>query len=126
VRPTFFPPVVLCNPFFLGDSVLLEGVAMALQDPFWGDIYVASNYPELFIGHPFIKGIALDEAIGGARRIDLTDTIRSIDNLDSKQNVRTDKLEQIYKAVGLNKGSIRKPELYLTKEEYDQSERLRE
>jgi ADP-heptose:LPS heptosyltransferase len=126
VRPTFFPPIILYNPFYLGDSVLLEGVAMAMQSPFMSEVYIASSYPELFIGHPFVKGIALNEIIDGARRVDLTDAIRGIDNVGGGQNVRVDKLEQIYEASGLNKQSIRKPDLYLTKEEYELSERLRE
>ena len=70
MRITLFTPIILYNPFYLGDTVLLEGVATAIQTAFSNDIYIASHYPELFIEHPSIKGIGLNDNVENARKID--------------------------------------------------------
>ena len=122
-----FPPIVLNNPYFLGDSVLLEGIADTLSEVLKTDVYVSSNYPELFIGHPCIKGLSLDASTWprDMRVVNLSNAIRSIKDEGGKQIILPDKVGNMYKAAGLSASNIKPSKLYLTQEEQNQASTLR-
>uniref|UniRef100_A0A6M3KES8 Putative glycosyltransferase n=1 Tax=viral metagenome TaxID=1070528 RepID=A0A6M3KES8_9ZZZZ len=122
----FFPNIALVNKYFLGDSVLLEAPARLLAKSLGVEALVASNYPDLFLGHPVVKGISLREStLPGVRMMDLSDALRSLEALpNGKQKVIEGKLERIYNTVGLAKKDIEAPKLYLTEAEKIRAQEL--
>lgn len=104
----FFPVMGLVNDYFLGDGVHLEGAADALARSFEDPIYVISNYPELYAGHPHIFGLSTTgEMPAGARYLDLGKALTATEK----------KMERLYEDLGLSKAMARAPKLYLNASE---------
>lgn len=113
-----FPPVVLQHNYWIGDTVLLEPIARTLAT-YMDDVYVASNFPQIYANHPSVTGIPLDDTIPeGARVIDMNDAVRSITNDGVEIELIPDKFSRIYAAAGLSlerDGTC--PQLYLSEQE---------
>ncbi len=146
------PPIGLYNPFFIGDSVILEPLAQYLHDAFENDMYVVSKYPELFVGHPVVKGISpLERMPLGLKMIDMTDAIRSLKDRDVKlgiikksilrwlpslkrfelfqdvaKGIVPEKVKNMYQAAGVPYDTTKKPTLYLTESEEQLATNLRQ
>lgn len=121
----FFPTITLRNKYYLGDNVLLEPVARILAESFGAPVYVSSRYPEVFIGHPTVRGILPEGKLPvGTRVIDMGDAIRSLEDRDGVSVVIEEKLRRMYEAAGLSENQIISPRLYLTPEEIEQAQDL--
>ena len=123
---TFFPNIALLNRYYLGDSVLLEPIACMIAESLGTEVSIASNYSELFLGHPSVRGIALDRDVPRDMRfIDMSDAIKSLETLpNGKQLVIEGKLRRMYDAAGLSVASFLPPRLYLTDTEIAQANEL--
>lgn len=115
------PAIGLYNPYYLGDTVLLEGCASALQSSFNTDVYVISKYPEIFENNPYVIGLPFEHKLP-LRIIDLTEQIKSI---DSNNIPSYTKLESIYKAVGLGQSDYKKPNIYLSGQELNRIKEIK-
>jgi len=117
----FLPPLALHNKFdTIGDNVLLEPIARILAQRSGTDVYVLANLPDVLYGNPIVKTARKESMLPPATRIiDMTDAIRSLEDIGKKQRVIEGKLLRMYEAAGLKQWHITKPELYLTKEEED-------
>jgi ADP-heptose:LPS heptosyltransferase len=118
---SFFPSIVIDNPFHIGDNVILEPICSQLSNSL-GEIYLLSDYSEVFIGHPNINARPRNWDGGGVepiRSLDVCEALRSTEFVDGVPRALPNKLKRIYKAVGLSISQARKPQLYLTKEEQE-------
>jgi len=138
---SMFPPLGLLNRFYLGDAVLLEAIADTLSEQFGIETFVLSQYPELFENHPRVRGLSLTEEYDpGLRVIDMTDSIKSIEemtgsptlikrilHLASKpgRKLLPDKLKRMWEQAGLPEGAIKPPRLYLSADEIAKAGALR-
>lgn len=108
-----FPGLAILNRFLLGDTVLTEPIAseMAISQT----TYVISNYPDIFIGHPKVKGVLAETQLPeNTRIINLTDSIRSVkDGI-----IVPHKFENMCKEAGFNH-TLRAPHIYLKTKEWE-------
>lgn len=112
----FFPFMGIVNDYFLGDGVHLEGVADCLARSFEAPVYVVSNFPALYEGHPHIFGVSTTGQMpAGARYLDLGKALTATEG----------KMERLYADAGLSKGMARAPKLYLNASEQTASELFR-
>lgn len=131
----FFPPLALLNRYYIGDTVLLTGIAESLSKEYDTEVYVISNYPELLINHPFAipKSFEqMDDLPGDCRIIDMSDSIKSIQLKEiqgkkgKKQTVQLpfdNKLARMFEQAGT--GNPIKSTLYLTDEEIEKARAFR-
>ena len=122
----FFPDIALLNQYYIGDSVLLEAPARLLSELLGVNVSIISNYPELFIGHPSIRGILPGTELSQETRvIDMGDAIRSLeDKPNGRVQIIEGKIRRLYEAAGLTDTDIIAPRLYLTPEEQLQAKEL--
>lgn len=124
---SFFPDIALLNRYYLGDSVLCEPIARLLSESMGSEVYVVSNYPDLFLGHPSIRGVSLDSKLTThSRLIDMSHAIKSLKSLgNGRQLVLEGKMRRMYEAAGLSEEQMEAPCLYLTKRERERAEELK-
>ena len=85
-----FPALGVLNQFLLGDTVLMESILRELAIN--QRAYAVSNYPQLFEGHPTIRGVrSLSELPRNTKLIDLTASISGIREDGSDKVVAADK-----------------------------------
>lgn len=124
---SFFPSIVIDNPYHIGDNVILEAVCSLLCAPY-SRVYLLSDYPEMFTGHPTIvaKPRNWDGVGAGALRgLDIKEALRSVKTADNRQVIIPDKLKRIYEAAGLPIEHAVAPRLYLTDAEKDRASEIR-
>ena len=105
----------LFNPYFIGDSVMLEAIARKLSEK--TEVAIISSYPELFIAHPVVKAYTLDDMPDDINLIDMANAIRGIKQVDGKNVYVENKIEQMCQVAQISIADIKQPELYLTPEE---------
>ena len=118
--------VGLYNPSYLGDSVLLEPIARKLSESIDDEVSVISHYPDLYIGHPSIKGFAFSDPNmpASVTLIDMTTSIRGMKDIkDGKAIPAFNKYEMMCQTCNIIFREISQPTLYLTAEEKNESER---
>lgn len=143
--------VLLINPFYLGDSVLLEPIGSQLHNIVKDDIYIISNYSELFVGHPTIKASNNTEIENVQHIIDFGTAIRSLEDrkielgrikkfiankiptlknngwfIEQYSEIHPGKIKSMYEMAGMDEKYIIPPKLYLTDEESKLSQSLKE
>ena len=121
---SFLSPIILRNPYYIGDTVLIEPIARLLEDKFQIDIYIQSAYSELLLNHPTVKYLPLESSIEEVQYIDLKEPIRSMQTIDNKQIYMPGKLKRLYEWCGLICNPIQ-PKLYLSDEELSKVNLLR-
>ena len=126
---SFFPPIVLRNDKYIGDNVIIEPIARILAGTFPA-VYIASNYPEMFIAHPSIIGVGLQaQCPDNASLVDIGKEISDVgiqtDKQTGKKIITGNKLRRVYKAAGLGESYITLPQLFLTTEEQRQARDFR-
>jgi ADP-heptose:LPS heptosyltransferase len=119
-----FPAIALINRYWLGDGVLVEPIADALA--LESQCYVLSNYPELYIGHPRVKGIISGEEIKEEyRTVDISQSISSLKKHDDgTTELLPNKFGRMCEEAGFNR-KLRAPKLYLTGTEWSDLLRAR-
>jgi ADP-heptose:LPS heptosyltransferase len=134
-RLGFFPPLALINKYYIGDTVLLTGIAEVLTKEYETKVYIVSNYPELLINHPYVIPINFDQMNDlpdDCRIIDMSESIRSIkedelpDRHGKKQIVQIPlekKLARMFDQAG--SATPIQPTLYLTDEEIEKAKNIR-
>lgn len=125
-----FPALGLLNKFHIGDDVLLEPIADALAEREATDVYVISQYPELFENHPRIVGLHIDGAWPvNMRIIDLTESIQSMETIIHKGKKQKalvpNKVLRMWEQAGLCAEEMQSPRLYLSEEERVKANELR-
>ena len=101
---SFFPKMGIVNDYFLGDGVHLEGAADGLARSFEDPVYVVSNYPDLYKGHPHLLGLSSTSQMpADARYLDLRNALSATER----------KMGRLYEDIGLNESMARAPKLYL-------------
>ena len=113
----------LFNPYFIGDSVMLEAIARKLSEK--TEVAIISSYPELFIAHPVVKAYTLDDMPEDINLIDMANAIRGIKQVDGKNVYVENKIELMFQETQIGMADISQPELYLTPEEKEESKRLK-
>ena len=113
----------LFNPYFIGDSVMLEVIARKLSEK--TEVAIISSYPELFIAHPVVKAYTLDDMPDDINLIDMANAIRGIKQVDGKNVYVENKIELMCQVAQISIADIKQPELYLTPEEKEESKRLK-
>ena len=107
-----FPDLAILNRYLLGDTVLTEPIATAMGID--KRVYVICNYPEVFYGHPSVIGVrGQNELPSGTRVIDLSDSIRSLENGEVIPN----KFSNMCKQAGFDH-VLDAPKIYLRTGEY--------
>lgn len=101
----FIPHLGLLNNFFLGDNVTLEPVADALVGSVSEAVYIITETPELFEGHPQIVAARGYEAH--------LPTDLKVLTMDKSLMSWGGKQEAVYKEAGVSLGRKRAPRLYL-------------
>lgn len=116
---SFFPPLGLVNRYYLGDTVLVLGVAEALAATTDTDVYVLSGYPELFAHHPGVQGLGYDKDTWpeDIRFISMDDGLSPTETVDGKRLIIKNRMERLYSAAGLSISHLSKPTLYLGADE---------
>lgn len=102
---SLFPSMVLVNKFYLGDTVLLQPIAEAINQVYNCEVYIVSRYPELLENQSIVKGLSFNDPntpVSG-KFIDMTDSLCKISN----------KVRSMYEACGLYDVAAKAPELYL-------------
>jgi len=142
--------ILLINPYFMGDTVLLEPVARQLQSATQDDVFILSNYPDLLIGHPVIQASHTKEIENLELSIDFGDVTKSLEEVENKltwfgkrlrkmfpslkenpyfsdtyQEIIPEKIKRMYELAGLSESDIIQPKLYLTPEEEQQRELIK-
>lgn len=127
----FFPPIALINKYYIGDTVLLTGIAESLTKEYDTKVYIVSNYPELLENHPFAIPINFDQMRtlpDDCRIIDMSESIKSIREeyiIDDKGNPQIrqicveNKLKKMYEQAGCLQRYV--PKLYLSEKEKEQA-----
>jgi ADP-heptose:LPS heptosyltransferase len=117
-----FPDICVDHEYHLGDTILLEAIAAALTQDH-ENVYVSSDYPEIFECHPTIIGVQRDEELPeDTRIIDMSPAIQGI--ID--QTIVRNKLESMCKAAGLEKRRLASPKIYLSDSELAITEQVKE
>ena len=122
-------PIALINPYYIGDSVLLTGIAESLYREYGNKIYVLSKYPELFENHPFIIGLDWQskDMPKDVTLIDLTQSIASTEKKaidgESKLVMLPNKLSRMYTQAMTTQRY--EPRLYLSDNEIEQANEIR-
>jgi len=110
-----FPALGVLNQFLLGDTVLMESILRELAIN--QRAYAVSNYPQLFEGHPTIRGVrSLSELPRNTKLIDLTASISGIREDGSDKVVAADKFGNMCREAGFQ-NRLDHPKLYLTAKE---------
>jgi len=79
--------IALYNPYFIGDTVLLEPIATQLKQLMDDDIYIISNYSELLEGHPTIKGAgAVDKNDPNLIIVNFARSLRSLEDVKKERS----------------------------------------
>lgn len=132
----FIPLLALLNRYYLGDTVLLTGIAESLSNEYNTKVYVISNYSEILTNHPYAIPKSFDEIDdlpANCRIIDMSESIRS-----TKKEVILDrnhlnleryfplenKLARMYKQAGCYQRYI--PRLYLDDKEREIAKNIKE
>lgn len=121
---SLFPAIAIFNYYLVGDNVLTEPIAdtLALNQR----SYIIGNYPELFIGHPRIKGVrSYAELPLNTNIIDLSNSIRAIEGSGDNKHVLPDKFLRMCREAGFN-DRLRAPQLYLTSAEWSSVRSMKE
>ena len=107
----FLPTTCLYNPYYIGDTVLLEPIARTLHERLGTDVFVLSNYPELFIGHPTIRSAFPKDVPAGARVIDMSDSIKSLEDNGKKSIVVPNNCRGTCKSMPRDMATVTRPML---------------
>ena len=142
--------IALYNPYFIGDTVLLEPIATQLKQLMDDDIYIISNYSELLEGHPTIKGAgAVDKNDPNLIIVNFARSLRSLEDVkkersgikklilkaiptlkdnplfsDKYMKIVPNKIKNMYFTAGLDPDRTQQPRLYLRPEEEESSRQL--
>ncbi len=131
----FIPPLALLNRYYIGDTVLLTGIAESLTKEYDTEVYVISNYSELLANHPYAIPKSFDQMDtlpDDCRIIDMSESIRSIreeviigkDGEPQIQQVCIEnKLNRMYEKAGCSQRYI--PKLYLSEMEKEKGKNFR-
>jgi len=118
-----FPALGVLNQFLIGDTVLCTAIAEAMSVR--QRSYIVSNFPELLIGHPIVRGVrSFDELPGNCKITDLTAAIQNMDGEGKEKHVLPGKFEVMCKAAGFQR-SLDAPKLYMTAKEWGTVQELR-
>ena len=126
---SFFPDIILYNPYYIGDTVLLISLAEELQRQFGNHVYIATKYTELLDIHPTIKAIPLQTSYDQKYKIiDLEKEIKNTETIKIKDQNKIDretdlwlpnKLECMCKSCGLDINNLKAPKIYLSNQEME-------
>lgn len=128
---SFFPPLALLNRYYIGDTVLLTGIAESLTKEYNTKVYVVSNYPELLENHPYAipKSFEqMDTLPKDCRIIDMSESIKSIrveeivgddGKIGNRQMPMENKIKRMYEQAGGHQRYI--PKLHLSETEKEQA-----
>lgn len=131
-----FPPLALLNRYYIGDTVLLTGIAEGLAKEYNTKVYVISNYPELLENHPYAIGKSFDQMDSlpkDCRLLDMSESIKSIrvEEIEYKGNKKKtvqipmpNKLTRMFNQAGLIETV--KPTLSLTDQEIRRASEIRQ
>lgn len=130
-----FPALALLNRYYIGDTVLLTGIAEGLAKQYDTQVYIVSNYPELLLNNPYAIPKTFDELNAlphGTRIIDMSESIKSMRNEEIQDNGKTEtryipipnKMQRMYDQAGCTQRY--KPKLYLSDKEKDQAKQFKQ